>query len=170
MKIAAYPELPRLAIAEGATTPALGSSGTGTIVWSTTVGGLVVWNGTNWVRVDPRQQYQMTFSVPGSLTTMTGAARFYLAYATVTGVCISVGTAPTGAAIIVDVNKNGSTIYTTQADRPEIAVSTNVDIFAAPTGGGSYYGPGDYITVDIDQVGSTVAGADLTVIVYAQSI
>ena len=74
------------------------------------------------------------------------------------------GTAPTGAAIICDVNKNGTTIFTTQSNRPQIAASaqagaeiTNMDITA--------FAVGDVLTVDIDQVGSTVIGSDLTVVV-----
>ena len=77
-----------------------------------------------------------------------------------------VATQPTGASLIVDVNKNGTTIYGTQANRPTIAVSTN-----AASGGGmsvvSLSG-GDYLTVDVDQVGSTVAGSDLVVCVMAR--
>jgi hypothetical protein len=42
---------------------------------------------------------------------------------TVTGVRASVGTAPTGATLIVDVNLAGTTIFTTQASRPAIAIS-----------------------------------------------
>jgi hypothetical protein len=42
---------------------------------------------------------------------------------TVTGVRASVDTAPTGATLIVDVNLAGTTIFTTQASRPAIAIS-----------------------------------------------
>jgi hypothetical protein len=78
-----------------------------------------------------------------------------------------VGTAPTGSAVIVDVNKNGTTVFTTQSNRPQIAdgqyssgVVTAVEV--AP------FVAGDYFTVDIDQVGSTIAGSDLTVEVRLQ--
>lgn len=78
---------------------------------------------------------------------------------TILGVDLRVKTAPTGAALIVDINKNGTTIFST---RPEIAA-------AATSGGGSAVlsvttlAAGDLITVDIDQVGSSVAGSDLTI-------
>lgn len=81
---------------------------------------------------------------------------------TIVGTRLTAGTAPVGAAIIVDVNKNGTTIYTTQANRPTIADG-------AQTGGpGSApdvtaLSAGDYLSVDIDQVGSSTAGSDLTV-------
>jgi len=104
----------------------------------------------------------INFSEVGDLATKTGTFRFYCQRAyTIVEVEAAVGTAPTGAAVIVDVNKNGTTIFTTQSNRPQIAVSTFVD-----SAGGidvSSLADGDYLTVDIDQIGSTVAGADLVV-------
>jgi hypothetical protein len=103
------------------------------------------------------------FGTEGTLTVRTGKGRFRLPFnATIVGVSAAVDTAPTGSAIVLDVNKNGTTIFTNQANRPTIAANTNaaaevtnMDITALATG--------DYLTVDIDQIGSTVAGADLTV-------
>lgn len=72
------------------------------------------------------------------------------------------GTAPTGAAIIIDIHKNGTTIFTTQGNRPTIAISgndsgevTDMDVVTLAKG--------DYLTMDIDQIGSTIAGKDLVV-------
>jgi hypothetical protein len=79
-----------------------------------------------------------------------------------------VGVAPTGAAAIVDVNKNGTTIFTTQANRPTFAIgstSATVGQFLRTT-----VTDGDYLSVDIDQIGSTAAGTDLTVVVRMQRI
>ena len=103
------------------------------------------------------------FSKQGTLSTTTGALRLPVEGAyTVTGIRLTAGTAPTGASLIVDVNKNGTTIFTTQANRPTIAAGAN--------SGGPGTAPdvaslvaGDYLTIDIDQVGSTVAGSDLVV-------
>jgi hypothetical protein len=93
----------------------------------------------------------------------TGAARYYLeATWAIVKVRASVGTAPTGAAVIVDVNKNGTTIFTTQANRPTIAAAGNASSDAVPDI--TAVAAGDYITVDVDQIGSTVAGSDLCVI------
>ena len=71
-------------------------------------------------------------------------------------------TAPTGAALIFDINKNGTSIWaTTQANRITIAATettgsqTSFDTTAVDAD--------DYFTIDIDQVGSTVAGSDATV-------
>lgn len=101
--------------------------------------------------------------VPGVLVTQTGVTRIYNNTGmpfVIQKVFLAVNTAPTGAAIIADVNRNGTTIFTAQANRPQIAVSAftgystaiNMPLFA----------DGDYLTVDIDQVGSTVAGSELT--------
>lgn len=106
-----------------------------------------------------------TFGYPGTLATYVGAGRYYIESAcTISSIRASVGTAPTGASVIVDVNKNGTTVFTTQANRPTIAASgftsgavTNMNITSLAAG--------DYLTIDIDQVGSTIAGADLTVTV-----
>lgn len=75
---------------------------------------------------------------------------------------VDVDTAPTGASLISDVNKNGTTVYTTAGNRPTVAIGAFAntptvfpDVKAVAAG--------DYLTADIDQVGSTVAGADLTV-------
>ena len=71
-------------------------------------------------------------------------------------------TGPTGANFVVDINKNGSTIWATQANRLTIpaastaAVQTSFDTTAlAET---------DQLTIDIDQVGSSVAGQDVTIV------
>lgn len=78
----------------------------------------------------------------------------------------SVGTAPTGASLIVDVNKNGTTLFTTQSTRPTIAASgtTNKTTPQVTT-----WADGDYLTVDIDQVGSTIPGSDLTVTISLEA-
>ena len=107
------------------------------------------------------------FSREGTAAVVTGTSRWY----NDTGVTLSfvsvrasVGTAPTGASLKVDVNKNGTTIYTTQNSRPEIAVSTFTDQGANPDV--AQIADGSYLTVDIDQIGSTVAGANVVVQVW----
>jgi hypothetical protein len=111
-----------------------------------------------------RLGHTFVFSAAGELATNTGAHRIYNDTGvplTIRAVRASVGTAPTGAAVVVDAHKNGVTIFTTQANRPSIAAAgftakvTNQDVTA--------FADGEYLTVDVDQVGSTVAGADLTV-------
>lgn len=88
--------------------------------------------------------------------------RIYVNFAgTIKEVHASVNTAPTGASIILDINKNGSTIWTTQANRVSIAATEYVG--TKSTFDTTSLVDGDYLTIDIDAVGSTITGAKLTV-------
>ncbi|MFG1817623.1 hypothetical protein ACGFIF_27955 [Kribbella sp. NPDC049174] len=115
------------------------------------------------VLVVPVEAY--TFSITGAVAVATGKSRIYLegAYVVET-VRAAVNTAPTGAALVVDVNKNGTTIYTDQSDRPSIAAGTNSATGNDPAVT-TTLAAGDYLTVDVDQIGSTAPGSDLTVTV-----
>ncbi len=133
-----------------------------------------VWTTTNgaYTRISSVTKSLTEIAIPfyqaGTLTTGTGKARFYIEKTSrVVSVRASCSTAPTGDSVIVDVNKNGTTIFTTQGNRPTIAASgntsgsvTNMDVTSLAAG--------DYITIDIDQIGSTAAGADLTVTVWVE--
>ncbi len=104
-------------------------------------------------------------SVSGTLVAGVSTARFYNDTGrtlTIAAVRATVGTSPTGAAVIVDVNKNGSTIFTTQANRPTVAIS-GVTSGKVTSMNVTTLADGDYLTCDVDQIGSTVAGANLTV-------
>jgi hypothetical protein len=107
----------------------------------------------------------LPYGVEGVIAVNIGTAELYndTGHAvTVASVRASVGTAPTGADIIVDINKNGTTIFTNQANRPRIIAGmqtsgavTNMDVKTVANG--------EFFTVDVDQVGSGIAGANLTV-------
>ena len=107
----------------------------------------------------------LVFCIPGDLSTGTNVAPSVPAdeALTIDKVYVYARTAPTGASIIVDVNKNGTTIFTTQGNRPEIAIGGNTDESGTPDV--TALAKNDRVDVDIDQVGSTVAGADLTIMV-----
>jgi len=81
-------------------------------------------------------------------------------------VMVAVKTAPVGSNIIVDVNKNGVTIFTTQANRPTINAGQNVSLARTPDV--LSITSGDLLSVDVDAVGTTVAGSDLTVVVLVK--
>lgn len=101
------------------------------------------------------------FSRAGTLSTVTGSSRLYFERAgTITFVRASVGTPPTGGPVVVDVKRNGSSIFATTGDRPTIAAGTHTDLGNPST---VQIVPGDYVTVDITTVGTSFAGADLTV-------
>jgi len=105
----------------------------------------------------------LSFAVTGTLAVGTDKAPTLLAPCslTITKVKLVVKTAPTGADLIVDVNKNGTTIFTTQANRPKIVAGSTTGDSGTPDI--ISLAEGDKLTIDIDQVGSTIAGADLTV-------
>lgn len=106
--------------------------------------------------------FERVFSVPGVLSVQTGNGRVYANQAgSVTEVRASVGTAPTGASLIVDVLKNGTTMYTTQANRPTITAGNFTVVATLPDV--TSLASGDYITVNVAQVGSSVPGSDLAV-------
>lgn len=118
-------------------------------------------NGTNGVS----NLQVVPFTMTGSLAVKSGGSRWVVPQnATITSVYAAVGTAPTGASVIVDVNVNGTTIFTTQGNRPTIVIGSNYSGVVTNMNMTSV-GAGQYITVDVDQVGSTVAGADLSVFV-----
>lgn len=112
--------------------------------------------------IGPRQPLVATYSDAGTITATPGSTRYYFTSdATITNVLVSVNTAPTGQALIVDINVNGTTIYTNQAGRPTIPAGQFVSLSSTPDI--TAVTAGDYMTVDVDQVGSGVVGSDLVV-------
>lgn len=105
------------------------------------------------------------FSSSGPLMAEIGGHRLYndtSATWTILSVRASVGTPPTGSSLIADVNIDGVTIFSTQANRPTIIAAsntsgkiTNMNVTTVAAG--------SYLTIDIDQVGSTTPGNDLAV-------
>lgn len=107
---------------------------------------------------------QITFAKAGALAASTvGTFRWYNDTGrtlTFVSARASVGTAPTGSGnITVDVNKDGTTIMTgTKVVIALTTFTTKQTTFSTTT-----IADGSYLTVDIDSVGGTVAGSDLTV-------
>lgn len=108
-----------------------------------------------------------TFTLAGAVTTQQGALRFYIDEACeIVRVRASTGVAPVGANLIVDVNRGNAstapaTLFTDQDTRPQIADGQNtgyVDL-ATPVA----LAPDDFLTIDIDQVGSSTSGSNLVV-------
>lgn len=99
-----------------------------------------------------------------AITTGTGKISFRMPYAfTLTDIRANVVTAPTGANIIVDVNESGSTIMTTNKLSIDATERTSTTAATAPGITDSSLADDAEITIDIDQVGSTIAGAGLKV-------
>lgn len=101
--------------------------------------------------------------VPGTLATGTSQTTPLIITRTLTIVKVYayVETQPTGADILIDINKNGSTIWSTQGNRLKISTGTNLG--TQTTFNTTSLVDEDIITIDVDQVGSSTAGADLTV-------
>ncbi len=111
---------------------------------------------------DDQHGDQGSFSDPGTATGVGTFRLYFKKAATITNVSAALDTAPTGSTYIVDVHKNGTTIFPTQANRPTIAISGFQDNATLET---TAVAAGEFLTVDIDQVGSTITGASLTVTV-----
>lgn len=106
------------------------------------------------------------FASEGTLTVKNGKGRMpFPVDAVILGISAMVDTAPTGATIVLDINKNGTTIFTTQSNRPQIVAGANNTATEVTNMNVTAISAGQYLTADIDQIGTTVAGADLTVAV-----
>jgi len=106
--------------------------------------------------------HQFIFTIEGTLSVSSGTLKMYApGPLTIAEVAIAVNIAPTGQSIKVDIHKNGTTIFTTQANRPEILATEKFATSGTPDV--TSLAKNDYLTMDIDQVGSTVAGGDLVV-------
>lgn len=119
------------------------------------------------ITIDPSPTVTITrtlsFAVTGTVELLNDVAPTIIVDGTLTIVKVKlvVKTAPTGADLTVDVNKNGETIFTTQGNRPHIDISATSGDSGAPDVTGLV--EDDKVTVDVDVIGSTIAGADLTI-------
>lgn len=81
---------------------------------------------------------------------------------TVTDIDLDAKTAPAGAALIVDINENGTTIYSTNPQINDSATTeAGTEVLSDTT-----LAAGSRITVDIDQIGSTTGGSSLTIMLH----
>jgi hypothetical protein len=115
---------------------------------------------------------EKVFSIPGPLRgpTIPGSLRLPVYGAKtirrVTLVCPQ-NSGPTGASIICDVNlwlspfTTGTTIWSTQANR--VSMASGVTVASQSTFNTTAVPDGALISVDVDQVGTTFAGRDLTI-------
>jgi hypothetical protein len=98
-----------------------------------------------------------------ALTVGTAKVTFRMPHAfTLTAVRASVTTAPTGSTLIVDINEGGTTILSTKlsidaSEKTSTTAATPVVISDTALADDAE------ITIDIDQIGSTIAGAGLKV-------
>ena len=103
-----------------------------------------------------------------ALTTGTAKVTFRMPHAmTLTAVRASVTTAPTGSTLVVDINESGSTILSTKLSIDAGEKTSTTAATAAVISDTSLADDAE-ITIDIDQVGSTIAGAGLKVYIIGK--
>jgi hypothetical protein len=141
---------------------------TGDLWYDSDTGSMYVYYDNAWIEIGgpgaqgPAGTMVQLFTVPGVLTLGAGKGRYYAPTTMViSNVRAFVDVAPVGADIIIDVNRNGTSIFTTQGNRPRITAGNNYDAASTPDVTGLV--AGDYVTIDIDQIGSSTAGSYLTV-------
>jgi hypothetical protein len=112
----------------------------------------------------PNNNEVFTYFVGGAQTTGTEKQGFLMSQAgTIVDVRAYLTTAPTGQSFIVDLMKNGVTMFTTSGNRPTIAASGNASTTTLPDI--VSVAVGDRLRIDNIQVGSGVAGSNLYVTV-----
>lgn len=101
------------------------------------------------------REFYKTYAYDGAVAVDTGDKRFYAHdNCILSSIEAYVGTAPAGSALNITVNKNGSSAATLS-----IAAGGTQSLQTARVS----FDQGDYVTVDITQVGSSTAGSDLRI-------
>jgi|SRR3970282_1297671 len=119
-------------------------------------------SGLEYSELENRPYRVITFGLPGTLEVKTLEPRLHAPFAgTIANVTAAVNTAPQGDDIIIDVFKNGSTIFTTSGNRPTILDTELDDLSSIPDI--VSVSLNDVFKVGIIQVGTTVSGEDLVV-------
>ena len=108
-----------------------------------------------------------SFAKAGAVTVAALPARWYNETDVplrVRNVLLSVGTAPTGANLTVDVKINTVSVFAAAGDRAKVLASAFTGE-AAPTktDGAIMVLPGQYVTAEVTVIGSSVAGSDLDI-------
>lgn len=120
----------------------------------------------------PSDKNAYVFPITGSLAVGSDLAPLHhdaMETGVLTEVRARLKTAPTGAALKIDINVGGTSIWNSGNDR--LSVSAGQLTGSTTTITNTTITKGDKLTIDIDQVGSTVAGADLIVyLIYTAAL
>jgi hypothetical protein len=112
---------------------------------------------------------EFSIALPIDTPESTGSDKAYFPFAvatalTITEVYLMVGTAPgSSKTFTVDVNKNGTTIFTTQENRPSITDTNTEDTSGTPDV--TALAKNDKLTVDVDVSTASTAVADAICII-----
>jgi hypothetical protein len=127
-----------------------------------------LYDGTNWVSDTSGGAQTESLIIACSdettaITTGTAKVTFRMPYAfTLSAVRASVTTAPTGSTIIIDINEGGATILSTKLSI-DATEKTSTTAASAAVISDTALADDAEITIDFDQVGSTIAGAGVKV-------
>lgn len=104
----------------------------------------------------------LAFTKQGTLALVTNGSEFPImgGLFVLDSVAGRVVTPPTGSSVILDILKNGVSVFASPGDRPTIASGQNNAVTTIPEG--FMFADGDYLEINIVQVGSTVPGETLT--------
>lgn len=106
------------------------------------------------------QPFYVPFGRPGVLATFTGPRIYFPDDVELMAATFALTTAPTGASAIFEVLKDGSGSFS--AD-PAISASGFLSSTGTLSGTTTFTARTNYLQLSCSQVGSTIAGADLTV-------
>jgi hypothetical protein len=126
-------------------------------------GSVFVWTGTVWANMGAAAPSPDTFALSDETSNLTTGLKLthrIVGARTLSAVRINCNTAPTGATIIVDVKKNGTTIFSTKVSI-DATEKTSVTAASAAVLSTTAFADDDEVTWHIDQIGSTVAGKGL---------
>lgn len=117
-----------------------------------------------------KQIETVPFTRQGTLTVSPSTSEYPIGPGTfsIDSISARVSDSPVGSDVILDVFKNGSTLWPTPADRPTIAPGAHNAVIGAF--GLVMLEEGDYLEVTIEQVGSAVAGSNLVVTIRLERI
>lgn len=108
--------------------------------------------------------FYITCTIPGTAVVGTGITPWVAPRALkIKNVVMACHTAPGTQSLIGDVNKNGTTIFTTQGNRPTITTGQTKDTSSVPDV--VDFAAGDVLTCDIDQIGTSPAGDEVVFII-----
>jgi hemin uptake protein HemP len=125
-------------------------------------------NGSSWITVatsgNPPESIIIACSDETSdISTGAAKATFRMPYAfTLSAVRASCGTAPTGSTIVIDINESGSTILSTKLSI-DVSEKTSTTAVTPAVISDTALADDAEITIDFDQVGSTITGAGVKV-------
>lgn len=118
----------------------------------------------------PEAEVPIPFAHTGALGVRTGVRGYPVPFACqVLGVIGYVASPPVGSDVIFDVNADGVTLFGTQSARPRI-LDGSTSMTEATGMTVTSLSAGQVLTVDVDQVGASVPGSDLTLVIRIRKV